>query len=126
MQTFPPQHANLLLSESAKEAACTSDPFSPSVHMRLGNDICKLGKNRKRSLQMHDDTFLSCEYSASLTEEQLLLLFSVEDSIVQPKRPKTDEIPRSNFEILQYGNTIQKSNSLLVGSVETQDDYSTS
>ena len=62
----------------------------PSLHMQLGKDICSIGKAQHKRMAMHDDSFLFCEYPASLTEEDLSDLFS-DTSNQPPKRAKREE-----------------------------------
>jgi hypothetical protein len=71
-----------------------SDPLhAPSIHMHLGKDISKVREIRRLTSQPNEEIFLTCDYSASLAEDDLLSLF--EDSVCQnhpPKRKRSDDL----------------------------------
>ncbi len=59
---------------------------APSMHMHLGKDISKVRGFRRLISQPNEEIFLTCDYSASLAEDDLLSLF--EDSVCPNHPPK--------------------------------------
>uniref|UniRef100_A0A7S0MSU4 Uncharacterized protein n=1 Tax=Cryptomonas curvata TaxID=233186 RepID=A0A7S0MSU4_9CRYP len=66
---------------------------APSVHMHLGKGISKVREFQRLTSQPNEEIFLSCDYSASLAEDDLLSLF--EDSVCPshpPKRKRSEDL----------------------------------